>query len=169
MIAQLQGREKGARALRVEGRRAEWIVFACLHSGVFIRDQRSRFLDAHPEQVRCGVHALIARGMATDEMARIEEAILHAVEAPSEWIGRKIARGGAYIPTLPPARSKRQVCNFRWPTSVQFWKAANSVSTSYIESSFLAVSTTEQQRISREVQPSPRAGQGSTNGSSSCS
>ena len=44
MIAQLQGREKGARALRVEGRRAEWIVFACLHSGVFIRDQRSRFL-----------------------------------------------------------------------------------------------------------------------------
>ena len=76
MIAQLQGREKGARALRVEGRRAEWIVFACLHSGVFIRDQRSRFPDAHPEQVRCGVHALIARGMATDEMARIEEAIL---------------------------------------------------------------------------------------------
>ena len=76
MIAQLQGREKGARALRVEGRRAEWIVFACLHSGVFIRDQRSRFLDEHPEQVRCGVHALIARGMATDEMARIEEAIL---------------------------------------------------------------------------------------------
>ena len=38
-----------------------------------------------------------------------------AVEAPSEWIGRKIARGGAYIPTLPPASSKRQVCNFRWP------------------------------------------------------
>ena len=38
-----------------------------------------------------------------------------AVEAPSEWIGRKIARGGAYIPTLPPARSKRQVYNFRWP------------------------------------------------------
>ena len=34
MIAQLQGREKGARALRVEGRRAQWIVFACLHSGV---------------------------------------------------------------------------------------------------------------------------------------
>ena len=44
MIAQLQGREKGARALRVEGRRAEWIAFACLHSSVFIRDQRSRFL-----------------------------------------------------------------------------------------------------------------------------
>ena len=41
-----------------------------------------------------------------------------AVEAPSEWIGRKIARGGAYIPTLPPARSKRQVCNFRWPLGV---------------------------------------------------
>ena len=41
-----------------------------------------------------------------------------AVEAPSEWIGRKIARGGAYIPTLPPARSKHQVCNFRWPHGV---------------------------------------------------
>ena len=76
MIAQLQGRERGARALRVEGRRAEWIVFACLHSGVFIRDQRSRFLDEHPEQVRCGVHALIARGMVVNEMARVEEAIL---------------------------------------------------------------------------------------------
>ena len=76
MIAELQGRERGARALRVEGRRAEWIVFACLHSGVFIRDQRSRFLDEHPEQVRCGVHALIARGMAVNEMARVEEAIL---------------------------------------------------------------------------------------------
>ena len=76
MIAQLQGRERGARALRVEGRRAEWIVFACLHSAVFIRDQRSRFLDEHPEQVRRGVHALIARGMAVNEMARVEEAIL---------------------------------------------------------------------------------------------
>ena len=60
----------------LEGRRAEWIAFACLHSGVFIRDQRPRFLDEHPEQVRRGVHALIARGMAVNEMARIEEAIL---------------------------------------------------------------------------------------------
>ena len=73
MIAQLQGRERGARALRVEGRRAEWIAFACLHSGVFIRDQRSRFLDEHPEQVRRGVHALIHRG-STWETARLSGA-----------------------------------------------------------------------------------------------
>ena len=34
---------------------------------MFIRAQWSRFLDAHPEQVRRGVHALIAQGAATEE------------------------------------------------------------------------------------------------------
>ena len=32
--------------------------------------------------------------------------------------GRKIARGGAYIPTLPPARAKRQVCNIGRPLTL---------------------------------------------------
>ena len=34
---------------------------------MFIRAQWSRFLDAHPEQVRRGVHSLIAQGAATEE------------------------------------------------------------------------------------------------------
>ena len=34
---------------------------------MFIRAQWSRFLDAHPEQVRRGVHSLIAQGLAAEE------------------------------------------------------------------------------------------------------
>ena len=49
------------------GRRAEWIAPACLHSGVFVHTQWSRLLNAHPEQVRRGVHALIAGGVAAEE------------------------------------------------------------------------------------------------------
>ena len=64
MIAHLQGREQALEPFGWTGRQAEWIALACLHSGVFIRAQWSRFLDAHPEQVRRGVHALIAQGGA---------------------------------------------------------------------------------------------------------
>ena len=67
MIAHLQGREAALEPFGWTGRQAEWIALACLHSGVFIRAQWSRFLDAHPEQVRRGVHALIAQGAATEE------------------------------------------------------------------------------------------------------
>ena len=67
MIAHLQGREQALEAFGWTGRQAEWIALACLHSGVFLRAQWSRFLDAHPEQVRRGVHALIAQGAATEE------------------------------------------------------------------------------------------------------
>ena len=67
MIAHLAGREKALEPFGWTGRQAEWIALACLHSGVFIRAQWSRFLDAHPEQVRRGVHALIAQGAATEE------------------------------------------------------------------------------------------------------
>ena len=67
MIAHLAGREKALEPFGWTGRPAEWIALACLHSGVFIRAQWSRFLDAHPEQVRRGVHALIAQGAATEE------------------------------------------------------------------------------------------------------
>ena len=67
MIAHLQGREQALEPFGWTGRQAEWIALACLHSGVFIRAQWSRFLDAHPEQVRRGVHALIAQGAATEE------------------------------------------------------------------------------------------------------
>ena len=67
MIAHLAGRERALEPFGWTGHRAEWIAFACLHSGVFTRAQWSRFLDAHPEQVRRGVHALIAQGAATEE------------------------------------------------------------------------------------------------------
>ena len=67
MIAHLAGRERALEPLGWTGRKAEWIALACLHSGVFIRAQWSRFLNAHPEQVRRGVHALIASGVAAEE------------------------------------------------------------------------------------------------------
>ena len=58
MIAYLQGRETALACFGWTGRRAEWLAPACLHSGVFIRTQWSRFLNAHPEQVRYGgVHS----------------------------------------------------------------------------------------------------------------
>ena len=67
MIAHLAGRERALEPFGWTGRQAEWIALACLHSGVFIRAQWSRFLNAHPEQVRRGVHALIASGVAAEE------------------------------------------------------------------------------------------------------
>ncbi|MDE0395562.1 MAG: hypothetical protein OYK82_12380 [Gammaproteobacteria bacterium] len=67
MIAHLAGRERALEPFGWSGRKAEWIALACLHSGVFIRAQWSRFLNAHPEQVRRGVHALIASGVAAEE------------------------------------------------------------------------------------------------------
>ena len=67
MIVHLQGRENGLEPFGWTGRQAEWIALACLHSGVFTRSQWSRFLDAHPEQTRRGIHALIAQGVASEE------------------------------------------------------------------------------------------------------
>ena len=67
MIAHLKGREKALEAFGWTGRRAEWIALVCLHSGVFTRAQWARFMDAHPEQVRRGVHALIAQRVASEE------------------------------------------------------------------------------------------------------
>ena len=67
MIAHLKGREKALEALGWTGRRAEWIALVCLHSGVFTRAQAMRFLDAHPEQVRRDVRALVAQAVAHEE------------------------------------------------------------------------------------------------------
>ena len=67
MIAHLKGREKALEAFGWQGRKAEWIALVCLHSGVFTRAQWARFMDAHPEQVRRGVHALIAERLASEE------------------------------------------------------------------------------------------------------
>ena len=67
MIAHLRGREQALEPFGWTGRQAEWIAFACLHSGVFTRAQWSRFLDAHHERARRLVHALIAQGLAAEE------------------------------------------------------------------------------------------------------
>ena len=67
MIAHLKGREQALEALGWTGRQAEWIALVCLHSGVFTRAQWARFMDAHPEQVRRGVLALIAQRVASEE------------------------------------------------------------------------------------------------------
>jgi len=67
MIAHLKGREKELEEFGWTGRHAGWIALVCLHSGVFTRAQAMRFLDAHPEQARRVVHALIARGLAAEE------------------------------------------------------------------------------------------------------
>ena len=67
MIAHLKGREKALEPLGWTGRQAEWIALVCLHSGVFTRAQCARFMDAHPEQVRRAVHALIAARVASEE------------------------------------------------------------------------------------------------------
>ena len=50
MIAPLAGREGGLEQFGWTGREAEWIALACLHSGVFVRTQWSRFLNTHPER-----------------------------------------------------------------------------------------------------------------------
>ena len=60
MIAHLAGHETALEPFGWTGRKAEWIALTCLHSGVFIRAQSSRFLNPHSEQVRRGLHALIA-------------------------------------------------------------------------------------------------------------
>ena len=67
MIAHLKGREQALEEFGWRDRHAGWIALVCLHSGVFTRAQAMRFLDAHPEQARRVVHALIDRGLAAEE------------------------------------------------------------------------------------------------------
>ena len=69
MIAHLAGRERALEPFGWTGRKAEWIALACLHSGVFIRAQATRFLDTHHERARRLVRALIAQGVATENTA----------------------------------------------------------------------------------------------------
>ena len=66
-IVHLQGREQALAPFGWTGEKAGWIAFVCLHSGAFTRAQCARFLEAHPEQVRRVVHALIAQGLAAEE------------------------------------------------------------------------------------------------------
>ena len=66
----LRGRDQALAPFGWTGQKAGWIALVCLHSGAFTRAQCARFLDAHPEQVRRVVHALIARGLAAEEAVR---------------------------------------------------------------------------------------------------
>ena len=66
-IVHLQGREQALAPFGWTGEKAGWIAFVCLHSGAFTHAQCARFLEAHPEQVRGVVHALIAQGLAAEE------------------------------------------------------------------------------------------------------
>ena len=66
MIAHLAGRETALEPFGWTGRKAEWIALACLHSGMFIRTQATRFLDTHHERARRLVRALIAQGLASE-------------------------------------------------------------------------------------------------------
>ena len=68
LIAHLKGREKALEAFGWTGRRAEWIALACLHGGVFTRLQWTGFLGCHPEKVRRAVLALVAQGLAVEEV-----------------------------------------------------------------------------------------------------
>ena len=66
-IVHLQGREQALAPFGWTGEKAGWIAFVCLHSGAFTHAQCARFLEAHPEQVRRVVHALISQGLAAEE------------------------------------------------------------------------------------------------------
>ena len=66
-IVHLQGSEEALAPFGWTGEKAGWIAFVCLHSGAFTRVQCARFLDAHPEQVRRVVHALIAQSLAAED------------------------------------------------------------------------------------------------------
>ena len=66
-IVHLQGSEEALAPFGWTGEKAGWIAFVGLHSGAFTRVQCARFLDAHPEQVRRVVHALIAQGLAAED------------------------------------------------------------------------------------------------------
>ncbi len=66
-IVHLQRREQALAPFGWTGEKAGWIAFVCLHSGAFTHAQCARFLEAHPEQVRRVVHALIAQGLAAEE------------------------------------------------------------------------------------------------------
>ena len=66
-IVNLKGRVKALTPLGWTRENAAWNAIVCLHSGAFTRTQCARFLDAHSEQVRRVVHALIAGRLAAEE------------------------------------------------------------------------------------------------------
>ena len=64
MIAHLKGREKALRRFGWTGREAEWVALACLHSGVFTRDQLADWLGIHRRSARRFIQDLSDRRLA---------------------------------------------------------------------------------------------------------
>ena len=67
MIAHLKGREKALEAFGWTGREAEWIALACLHSGVFTRDQISDWLGIHRHTARRFVQDILDRRLGAED------------------------------------------------------------------------------------------------------
>ena len=64
MIAHLKGREKALEAFGWVGREAEWVALACLHSGVFTRDQIADWLGIHHRTARRFIRDMADRRLA---------------------------------------------------------------------------------------------------------
>ena len=67
MIAHLKGREKALRRFGWTGREAEWVALACLHSGVFTRDQLSAHLRIDRFKALRFVRTMTGQGLAAEE------------------------------------------------------------------------------------------------------
>jgi len=65
MITHLKGREKALEAFGWTGREAEWVALACLHSGVFTRDQLSDWLGIHRRSARRFIRDMSDRRLAS--------------------------------------------------------------------------------------------------------
>ena len=67
MIAHLKGREKALEAFGWTGRKAEWVALACLHGGVFTRDQLSDWLGIHRHTARHFVRDILDRRLGAED------------------------------------------------------------------------------------------------------
>ena len=67
MIAHLKGREKALGHFGWTGREAEWIALACLHSGVFTRDQICDWLGIHRHTARRFVQHIMDRRLGAED------------------------------------------------------------------------------------------------------
>ena len=67
MIAHLRGHEKALEPLGWTGRKGDWIVLVCLHSGVFARDQISDWLGIHRRTARRFVRDMLDRRLAAKD------------------------------------------------------------------------------------------------------
>ena len=94
------GREQPLEPCGWTGRWAGWTALGCVHRWALTRTQWARFLSAHPKQVRCGVHALMARGLS---------AALRAGEPADAVLNTASAGKGGLRPPLTPRAFRADV------------------------------------------------------------